>query len=126
MKVYGPYTKKNGNKIIVIYSHGKTRTKTYARYLMEQHIGRNLTRDERIKFIDGDKTNCDISNLKIVKYHKGIFKEFVCPICGENFTKYGGDVKFALKNIAKGKAGPFCSQKCSRKHNKQHLLQWIK
>jgi hypothetical protein len=36
------------------------------RYIMEQHIGRFLTKDEVVHHLDGDKLNNDISNLKIM------------------------------------------------------------
>ena len=47
---------------------GKKRifTTTYARYVMEVHLGRMLRRDENIEHQDGDVLNDDISNLKIV------------------------------------------------------------
>jgi hypothetical protein len=36
-------------------------------YMMEQKIGRKLTKKERVHHIDGDKTNYDISNLYLCK-----------------------------------------------------------
>lgn len=36
------------------------------RYIMEQHIGRFLTKEEIVHHLDGDKLNNDISNLRIM------------------------------------------------------------
>ena len=36
------------------------------RHIVEQHIGRKLTRDEEVHHLDGDKTNNSIDNLKIM------------------------------------------------------------
>lgn len=36
------------------------------RYVMEQHLGRRLRRDEHVHHIDGDKTNNALSNLRLL------------------------------------------------------------
>lgn len=35
------------------------------RWLVEQHLGRELTSEERVVFKDNDRTNFDINNLEI-------------------------------------------------------------
>jgi hypothetical protein len=43
MKIYGPYTRKDGRKhVIVHYDGGRIRTVSYPKWLMEQHLGREL------------------------------------------------------------------------------------
>lgn len=36
------------------------------RYLMEQHLGRKLSRNEIVHHIDGDRNNNEISNLRVM------------------------------------------------------------
>jgi hypothetical protein len=46
---------------------GKTEDRVYHhRYVMEQHLGRELRSDEIVHHKDGDKLNNDISNLEIM------------------------------------------------------------
>ena len=37
------------------------------RMLVELDMGRSLNGDERVKFLDGDRTNLDLSNLKVYR-----------------------------------------------------------
>ncbi|MDR4491390.1 MAG: HNH endonuclease [Candidatus Nitrosocosmicus sp.] len=63
------------------------------RYIMEQHIGRHLTKVEIIHHRDGNKLNNDISNLVITKrgkhqqdYHSKDMSNRSCKICGLDKT----------------------------------------
>lgn len=38
------------------------------RYVMEQHLGRKLRRNEVVHHIDGDKSNNSLSNLELMSY----------------------------------------------------------
>ena len=126
MKVYGPYTRKDGRKHIVKYHNGKRTTQSYPRYLMEQHLGRELLPHEEVDHKDDDVTNDVISNYQILTKQKNIEKHFskpenkrkigtyVCPICSETFSKYENNVKH---NRVLGKAGPFCSRSCAGKYS---------
>ena len=40
-----------------------------ARYVMERHLGRNLTRKEVVHHIDGNKCNDNIDNLQVMQLH---------------------------------------------------------
>lgn len=63
------------------------------RLVMEQHIGRYLTKDEHIHHKDGNRKNNHISNLQIVsnsehiKLEKAILRELrykrICFLCGK-------------------------------------------
>ena len=47
LKVYGPYTRKDGRKhVVIVNNNGTKTTKSYPRYLMEQHLGRSLEPSE--------------------------------------------------------------------------------
>jgi hypothetical protein len=39
---------------------------TYARYLMEEHLGRGLLKDEIVHHIDGDISNDSLDNLRVM------------------------------------------------------------
>jgi hypothetical protein len=67
MKVYGPYVRKqDGRKIVIEYDGIKRKGKLYARYLLEQKIGRTLRDKEEVDHKDGDRTNDSIENLRIL------------------------------------------------------------
>lgn len=126
MKVYGPYERKDRRKhVIIVHDDGRKQTKSYPKYLLEQHIGRELLLNETADHIDNDKTNNDITNLQILTRKDNSKKamnlrprkvyKFVCPCCGNAAEKYLNQV---LANWKKGKAGPYCSRRCAGKvHN---------
>lgn len=45
---------------------GKKKYQAYHRYLMEQHLGRKLTRSEVVHHRNGDKTDNRIENLEVM------------------------------------------------------------
>ena len=126
MKIYGPYTRKDGRMHVVVVNDDKTKTTvSYPKYLMQQQLGRKLTDDETVDHIDGNKTNNDITNLQILTRQANAEKamllrprrvyKFVCPVCGKQAEKF---FNFVKSNWRKGKAGPYCSRQCAGKaHN---------
>lgn len=63
---YGPYMCKDGRyRCDVMYKTG-VKTVLYARYLLEKHLGRKLTKYETVDHIDEDPTNDRLSNLQIL------------------------------------------------------------
>lgn len=70
------------------------------RYVMEQHLGRKLKRTEHVHHIDHDKTNNDISNLRLCNgdsEHKLLHREFSTEEMLEwvnNFYKENGRYPF--------------------------------
>jgi hypothetical protein len=121
MKVYGPYTRKDGRQHIILYEHGKRKTVSYPKYLLEQHLGRTLLEHETCDHIDGDYTNNSLENLQILSRKDNAAKAmalksaeqgyFICPECNKSFYKNMSDVR--ANQIKQKKAGPFCSKKCS-------------
>lgn len=99
LKVYGPYYREDGRRHVILYDFeaGIRRTKSYPRYLMEQHLGRELEEWETVDHIDEDFTNDDISNLQILSRTENVLKSaafrpaetawFVCPCCEKDFEK---------------------------------------
>ena len=120
MKVYGPYTRKDGRQHVILYENGKRQTVSYPKYLLEQKIGRSLLPDETCDHIDGDYTNNNIDNLQVltrsdnIRKHAALKPEergvFTCPVCNCSFTRLMRDVRH---NRKKGKSGPYCSRICA-------------
>lgn len=112
-KVYGPYTRKDGRKHVVLYDGTKRQTVSYPKWLMEQHIGRELTPDETVDHKDRNFTNNSLDNLQILTRaeHTSLdvrrvkVVEVVCIGCSKKLVRRGGDVH---GNAKAGKAGPFC------------------
>lgn len=89
------------------------------RVVMENFVGRYLTREEIVHHIDENKHNNDISNLRLmsgyehVNLHKKPLKMegLTCPVCGINFIRR-----------PKGKADigvvHCCSRSCNGKRSK--------
>lgn len=57
----------------ISYQYGKKKIKIasqtykpYGRYIMEQHIDRELLPNEKVIFLDGNNNNFDLSNLRII------------------------------------------------------------
>lgn len=126
MKLYGPYSRSDGRKHVILYDQGKRRTVSYPKYLMEQHLGRSLTEDETVDHINGDCTDDRIENLQILSRSANAAKQFddnphlrakyyyfQCPVCSNMAFQRLKDVKH---NRKKGSAGPFCSKSCASKN----------
>lgn len=123
MKIYGPYLRKDQRKhIIILHPDGRKQTKSYPRFLMEQHLGRELLAEETVDHINNIKTDDRIENLQILSLADNARKNaalsprkyyhFICPNCGKESTKYLNEV---LSNWKKGKIGPYCSRHCAGK-----------
>ena len=126
MKIYGPYTGKDGRQRIVLYENGKRTTVSYPKYLLEQKIGRPLLPDETCDHIDGDVSNNSLDNLQVLSRIDNIKKHaslkprekgvFTCPECLSSFIVNMND---ARHNRKQGKAGPFCSRSCAGKYGQR-------
>lgn len=121
MKVYGPYTRKDGRKHVIHYDGVTRRTQSYPRYLMEQYLGRQLEEWEQVDHINNDPTDDRIDNLQLLTQADNIKKSakspkmynFDCPVCGEPCSmRYS---VYHANNIVQGKAGPYCSKSCAGK-----------
>jgi hypothetical protein len=129
MKMYGPYTRKDGRKhLCILHGDGRRQTLSYPRYLMQVHLGRELLPHEHIDHINNNKLDNRIENLQILtrsenakKHWIGVQRktyEFICPCCGKTAVKYLNEV---ASNRKKGKKGPYCSRTCAGKHTYTRL-----
>lgn len=127
MKVTRPYFDKgNGRWRVHIYDEvtGKWTTKWYARYLMEQHLGRTLESWEEVDHINEDKTDDRVENLQVITHPENMRKynrlrnltkwyEFTCPECGKEARKEYRLYK--RDQLIRGNDGPYCSRSCKAK-----------
>lgn len=115
---------------ILVYSPDHSRHNKYTNYyyiprhhlVMEKELGRFLTRDEVIIFIDGNKRNFDLSNLMLFNNigeaiaYKAVLKgggRTVCECheCGKTFSRFKSNIH--SKNV-------YCSIKCLGKQNEHN------
>lgn len=122
--LHGPYINNEGRRIIFVRANNQqVKCISYARCLMAEHLGRELTEDEVVDHVDEDKLNDCIENYQILTRAENARKtallqgtkwhSFVCPIC---FIKSKRKLRVIVHNWKQGKSGPFCSKKCARKH----------
>lgn len=130
------YSQKDGRKMV--YDTDKKQAVPYARYLMEQHLGRKLNKDEEVHHKDHNKTNDVIENLEVVnstehrRQHNPLkYKDTIeqCYICGKRFTftaKQHSN-KHRERNRKPDTVDKyFCSRKCSGIYGRQiqeHLCE---
>lgn len=124
MKVFGPYTRKDGRQHVILQDvpGGYLETVSYPKYLVEQRLGRKLDPDkETIDHIDGNWMNNDPTNLRIIPRVQHASEDVIrvkrielpCVGCGIKVVRTPSDVRARAK---RGKAGPFCSRSCAGKY----------
>lgn len=132
VKVYGPYSRKEDKRKIVVLrlADGKLTTKSYARFLYEQKNGK-ISSDLVVDHIDEDQTRDEYDNFQLLTREentrkslagKAEIREFVCPMCWTKFNKFMRDVRW--NQHKRNKAGPFCSKSCAGRYgtNKQYSV----
>jgi hypothetical protein len=127
MKIYGPYTRKDGRQHVIIYENGNRKTISYPKFLLEQKLGRSLLPNETCDHIDNDYTNNCLGNLQVLTRSDNCKKQmafkpaekgyFVCPECNKSFYKEMRYVRH--NNIHQKKVGPFCSKSCAGRYSQR-------
>lgn len=111
MKTYGkPFLSQSTLRMTISWRESGTRKRgsmPYARYLMEQHLGRELTDEEEVDHIDNNGLNDKIENLQILTPIEN-FKKFQSTLPKANCAWCNGEFQ---KNCANGR---FCCYKCYR------------
>src|SRR4051794_11885562 len=110
------------NVVNLTWPDGKRSSMTYARFLMQEHVGRVLGDDEHVDHVDDDCTNDVLNNLQILTPSANAEKRngpmemvtFMCPMCGTETTKKAREVRH---NRKQGKPGPFCGRSCAGRAN---------
>jgi hypothetical protein len=132
-KVFGPYKRESdGRQIVIIRDEsGNTRTVSYPKYLMEQHLNRVLDPDKHtVDHWDSNKDNNDISNLRIMPRDEHSREDtrrvklvkFKCKLCDKEFERSPRLIRDKAK---KNKAGPFCSRPCAGRYSRKLQLKLI-
>lgn len=134
-KVFGPYQKGDGTgrKIVIIREDdGSTRTVSYPKWIMEQHLG--LDAQDKDQFtVDHKDYNIDnnnIDNLQIIprKEHSTLdtrrvkLVKFKCNTCDKEFERSPRLVRDKSK---KGNTGIFCGRQCAGKYSRKLQLGQI-
>ena len=115
------YKQKDGRKFIVYKGEdNKYHSKAYARYLMEQHLGRKLTNEEEVHHKDHNKMNDVIENLEVKNKTIHRREHNIKPIMIEHCYICGSDIIVDSKKRAnhyrsknKNPDKWFCSKHCS-------------
>jgi hypothetical protein len=127
-KIFGPYSRKDGRKHVIVVKGNFKKTISYPKFLVECYLNKELSKEETIDHIDGDFNNNDFSNLRIVnrsqhsKYDsiKLIPLETKCPICGKKVLIN------STNSYNRGKVAGFCSKKCGGVYGKMVQMGYIK
>lgn len=128
-KVYGPYTRKSDGREVVRLklTNGTFKMKSYARYLKEIELGRELDRNEEtVDHKNRIHTDNEAENLQILTRSENSSKSALrrnevkdnCVYCGTEFTLSVHQVR----NRCRKKSGPFCSRNCSGSYGKSVQL----
>lgn len=123
-RVYGPYIRSDHRMhMMIIFYDGTRKTVSYPKYLIEVAFGRLLEDTEVVHHIDGDVRNNALTNLEVIERiqhtilhaKRHIHQDFVCPVCGVEFTLNSTAISSILRerNRGKCKTGPFCSKDCA-------------
>lgn len=109
-------------KVMLNGSRSHSTTMSYPKWLMQQHLKRDLSPNEHVDHIDGDIDNNDLSNLQLLSPEDNSRKwwqqsgaldrayiELVCQTCGCAFKRTRSQEE---GRIAKNRSGPFCGKTC--------------
>ena len=108
--------------IVNVQREGRRGNMTYARFLMQEHLGRLLGPDEHVDHQNDDHHDDRIGNLQLLTPGANTRKsqgeitwmEFICPQCGNPGIQNARHVR---NNRKKGRAGPFCGKSCAGKYS---------
>lgn len=124
-KVYGPYPDRTqGREVVTLWSSTHRTSTPYPRYLMAMHLGRLLTPEEEVDHIDGDPSNNDLENLRVVTPLENKARntkplvQLICPNCEQRFERKRNRVREAWGGATQ--MPTCCSRRCSGQY--QHKV----
>ena len=118
--MYGPYlSKQEQRRLVILYWDGGKKTMSYARWMMEEHLGRQLTDAEEVDHKDDNKLNDVLSNFQILTRPENAKKsakhpelvEITCKQCGKRKTKRASQIRHNQER--RRAVGPFCDKRCA-------------
>lgn len=127
--VLGPYERGDGRYHVVLNNNnlptgtkGKTKTISYPKAQMEIHLGRRLFPNETVDHLDRNFRNNVVTNYNVLDRgkHSSLdalrlkIEDAKCVECGNTFTP----THKQIGKKAEGKAGPFCSRRCTGRYGK--------
>ena len=113
--------------IVNIQEGSNRRNMAYARFLMQEHLGRRLDPlTEHVDHENEDKLDDRIENLQILTPGENTQKsrgkvtwlEFTCPECEGPGIQNLRHVRSNRKR--KDRPGPFCSRRCAGRYNQRN------
>lgn len=111
-------TNSEGRKTLTLFNSHTDRSSTqYARYLMAVKLGRFLSDTEEVDHIDEDKSNDDLSNLRIIsplahRQKNTVYLRGNCYVCGKEIIKAKGQLRPKAKHALLEAGLLTCSRKC--------------
>ena len=117
--IYGPYDHNRRLRLVMVDKvNGRKTSISYAKYLMEVHLGRYLKSDETVDHIDNDYTNNDISNLRVISRSSHAYGDVLRNKPNKVHCEYCGKVFYRNRSGNRRGHGYFCSKQCSGKYGK--------
>lgn len=128
-KIFGPYRKQDGRQIVIIKNDdGTSRTVSYPKFLMEQHLGKVL--DPNTQTIDHknfDFNDNRIENLQILpraEHSEGDTRrvkliKLKCQMCDKDFER---SPRLMRDKSKRNVGGWFCGRSCAGKYSRQRQL----
>jgi len=112
--VYGPYVRKDRRSIVIMYDGFRRSARQLAKVRLEIKLGRRLVGDETVDHKDGDVTNDEYDNLKLLssgentaKSNPCVYEKGTCAGCGKEFV-----LSTAQRSSRSRKKRCFCSKEC--------------
>jgi hypothetical protein len=126
-RVYAGRVNSDNRRVVCLYKTGvqKRTSISYAKALMEVHLGKRIEKSYEVDHKDNDKFNDTIDNLQVITAEENRVKRpsqkkenswrtpvtLTCPQCDCTFTTIAGKVKEAQ---AKGRSN-YCGRSCAVK-----------
>lgn len=112
IKVYVNTNKEPRRVATLKHNDGSITSMSYAKYLYTSHYKCDVSKEDHVDHIDGDKMNDVIDNLQVISgklnrnksHSRKEMIELTCPVCGSNFL-------FEKRNLS-SHPNPCCSRKC--------------